>query len=492
MKKKEHTDICYIYEENPLVGRTGDSVFVRQLARDFPKYQFQVAKISNTASEVISPDQNTVPNILSYQTIDLSFHGSKGKGRSSVSFRRAGAFFHSIARAVEAGKLDGPSMNDLFDSAAELAPKVKFDAVWKNPTSWELIKAVYGVTSGEIPFVEHRELLAEVIEPVWRLLSKWADLPKAKIYQADSGIRSALLAMVASRQHGAKYVIVDDCLPLNALERERRAIKLRDGGVWRPEYEAYQSARNEWTQKMRNHCLSQADEILANTLSSATKIRDKIGSDRPIRIIREGIEGETARRWGAYYSRESEEIGYRIVFLVGSYQETTARGIVTAIQKIESSAGHGKFVILSLSSITERDQKSFDTIVKANVTSSVRLTTEINMIQEIARATVVAFPSQIEVGDRAIINSLHAGKPVVVSMVDGDSIFADPRLSMETDCFATPNRLEGREFPNAIISLIRRKDNLAYHPRRLGEALFNHREIMEGYAKVFHSLSSLI
>lgn len=492
MKKKDTTDICYIYEENPIVGRTGDSVFVRQLARDFPKYQFRVAKISNTASDVIAPDQNTVSNIQSYQTVDLSIHGTKGKGKSTVSFRKASAFFHSVARTVEAGNLDRDHVNELFDSAADLAPKITFDAVWKNPTSWELIKAVYGVSSGDIPFVEHRELLAEVIRPVWRLLSKWTDIPAAKIYQADSGIRSALLAMVASRKHNAKYVIVDDCLPLNALERERRAIKLRDGGVWRPEYEAFQSARNLWTQKMRNHCLSEADEILANTMSSATKIRNKIGEDRPIRIVREGIEGETARRWGAYYSREGEEIGYRIVFLIGAYQETTARGIVTAIQKIEMSAGHGKFVILSLSSTTPEDRESFDQIVKNNVTSSVRLTTEINMIQEIARATVVAFPSQIEVGDRAIINSLHAGKPVVVSMVDGDSIFADPRLSMETDCFVTPNRLEGREFPNAIISLIRRRDQLDYHPRRLGEALFNHREIMEGYAKVYHSLYPLV
>lgn len=489
MKKQEKTDICYIYEENPLVGRTGDSVFVRQLAKDFPGYRFRVAKISATHSDFSLPEEDTIPNLEGYQNVDLSFHGPRGKGKNSVTFRQAGGFFHSVARTVESRNFDQDHINDLFDNAADLAPKIRFDAIWKNPTSWELIKAIYGATSGEIPFVEHRDLLYDVIHPVWRLVSKWSELPEADIYHADSGIRSALLALVASRKHQAKFVLVDDCLSLNALERERRAIKLRDGGVWRPDYEAYQTARNLWTQRMRNHCLMQADEILANTVSSASKIRNRIGEGRPIRIIREGIEGETARRWGAYYSKETEELAYRVVFLIGAYRTTLARGIATAIQKVENNVGHGKFVILSLSSVTDEDQVSFDRIIKNNIQSTVRLTTEESMIEEIARATVVAFPCQIEVGDRPIINSLHAGKPVVVSMVDGDSIFADPRLSIETDCFATPNRLEGREFANSIISLVKRKNQLNYHPRRLGEALFNHREILDGYAKVYESIS---
>lgn len=487
-KKQQETDICYIFEEKPKVGRTGDSVFVRQLAKDFPHYKFQIAKISATHSDFVLPEKDTIRNIEGYHSIDLSVHGEKGQGRSNISYRKASDFFLSVARCVEAGELGGKQISDLFESAADISPQVTFDGLWKNTTTWDLIKAVYGASSGEIPFVEHRELLYEVLQPIWRLVSKWVELPKAKIYQADSGIFSAILALVASRKNNGKYVVVDDCLPLNALERELRSVKLRDGGGWRPEYEAYQAARNNWTQAMRNHCLLQADEILTNTISSAKKIRDSIGEERPIRIIREGIEGETARRWGAYYSKENEEMSYRVVFLVGAFNDALGRGIATAIQKIETRVGYGKFVVLSLSATTKEDDKAFTISIKNQVTSTVRLTTEAAMIEEIAKATVVAFPSQIDVGDRPIINSLHAGKPVVVSMVDGNSIFADPRLSLETDCFATPNHLEGREFPNAIIAMIRRRDNLEYHPRRLGEALFNHREILEGYAKVYQSI----
>ena len=487
-KKKQKTDICYIFEEKPKVGRTGDSVFVRQLAKDFPDYKFQVVKISRSQSQFVLPEEDTIRNIEGYQTVDLSIHGEKGQGKSSTSYRKASEFFMSVARCVEAGKLGTEQINQLFDSAAGLAPKVTFDGLWKNTTTWDLVKAVYGASSGEIPFVEHRELLFEVIQPVWRLLSKWDELPEAKIYQADSGIFSSILAMVASHKNKSKYVIVDDCLPINALEREAQTIKLRDGGGWRPEYGAFQAARNDWTQMMRNHCLLEADEILANTMSSAAKIRDQLGEDRPIRIIREGIEGETARRWGAYYSNEGDEMSYRVVFVIGSYTETIGRGISTSIQKVESRVGQGRFIVLSLSATTPEEESSFERVVKKNVSSTVSMTTEVSMIEEIARATVVAFPSQIEVGDRPIINSLHAGKPVVVSMIDGNSIFADTRISMETDCFATPNHLEGREFPNAIIAMLRRKDSLEYHPRRLGEALFNHREILEGYAKVYASL----
>ncbi len=488
MSKKGQTDICYIFEENPEVGRTGDSVFIRQLAKDFPSYRFGVVKISPTESSFELPEEDAYPNITGFQNVDLSVHGSQGKGKTSVSYRKASSFFHSVALTVEGGLLEREQINELVDSAAELAPKVHFEAIWKNQTSWELIKAIYGVSSGEIPFFEYRDLLYETLQPIWRLFSKWVELPKADIYQADSGLRSALLALLASRQHGARFIMVDDCLPLNALERDRRSIKLRDGGVWRPEYEAYQNARNQWSQMITNHCLREADEILANTMSSAAKIRERIGDEHPIRIVREGIEGETARRWGAYYSRESQEQAYRNLFIVGSYNETVGRGICTAIQKVESSVGNGKFVVLSLSSITDEVKDSFTRLIKDHVKSTVRLSGEDQMIEEIARATVVAYPSQMEVGDRPIINSLHAGKPVVVSMIDGDSIFADPRLSVETDCFMTPNRLEGREFPNSIIQLIRRRGKLEFHPRRLGEALFNHREILEGYSKVYDSL----
>ena len=351
----------------------------------------------------------------------------------------------------------------MFDSAADLSPKVTFDGLWKNTTTWDLVKAVYNASPGDVPFVEHRDLLYEVIKPIWRLLSKWEELPAAKIYQADSGIFSSILAMVASHKNNGKYIINDDCLPINALERKAQTIKLRDGGGWRPEYEAFQSARNDWTRLMRNHCLLQADEILVNTVSTAKKIREQLGQDRPIRIIREGIEGETARRWGAYYSREQEESEYRVAFVVGSFTEALGRGIATAIQKVESRLGEGKFVVLSLSTTTPEEESAFEKMVKERVNSDAWIANEAEMIEQIARATVVGFPSQIEVGDRPIINSLHAGKPVVASMIDGNSIFADTRISLETDCFTIPNHLEGREFPNAIINLIKRKDQLEYH-----------------------------
>lgn len=489
MKTQDHTDICYIYEENPVAGRTGDAVFVRQLAKDFSDYKFRVARVVEQEYPNDSYGQNTVPNIEGYQTVDLSFHGSSGKGRTSVTYRKAGSFFHSVAKCIEVGQLDQDCINALFDCAADLAPTTKFDAIWKNTTSWELVKAVYQASDRKMPFVQHRELLYEVSHPVWRLISKWRDLPQARIYQADSGIRSAILGLVAARKYGSKLIMVDDCLPLNSLERERQGTKLRLGGIWRPENEAVREARNRWTKLMRTHCLGSADEILANTVSSAVKIRETIGDDRPIRVVREGIEGETARRWGAYYSKESEETSYRIVFLVGSYTSSMGRGILTAIGQIEQTIGQGKFVILSLGSISQANRESFDRGIRKYVSSAVQLKSEGAMIEEIAKATVVAFPNQIEVGDRPIINSLHAGKPVVVSMVDGNSVFADPRLSIETDCFVNPNRLEGKDFPDAIISLVRRKDNLDYHPRRLGEALFNHQEIREGYAKVYQSLS---
>lgn len=491
-KAKPHTDICYIYEEKPAIGRTGDSVFVRQLAKDFPDYKFQVIKISRSHSNFVLPEGDTIRNIEGYQTVDLSIHGDKGQGKSSTSYRKASEFFMSVARCVEAGDLDRKQLNKLFDSAADLSPKVSFDGLWKNTTTWDLVKAVYGASTGDIPFVEHRDLLYEVLKPIWRLLSKWDELPVAKIYQADSGIFSSILAMVASHKNNGKYVINDDCLSLNALEREAQTIKLRDGGGWRPEYEAFQSTRNHWTRLVRNHCMLEADEILVNTISTANKIREQLGEDRPIRIIREGIEGETARRWGAYYSQEQDDSSYRVVFVVGFYTETLGRGLATAIQKAESKLGPGKFVVLSLSSTTPEEESSFKRVVADQVSSYAGITNEASMIEEIARSTVVAFPNQTEVGDRPIINSLHAGKPVVVSMIDGNSIFADTQISLETDCFATPNHLEGREFPNAIINLVKRKDNLEYHPRRLGEALFNHREIMNGYAKVYQLIKPVV
>ncbi len=492
MNKKKETDICYLYEEIPFLGRTGDSVFIRQLAKDFPEYRFSVVKITNRESPNPPADEGGVGNIDGYEAIDLSHHGSQGKGKTSVTFRRAGDFFHSVARAVDSGKLGGDTMNDLFDCAADLAPQITFAGVWKNQTTWELIKAVYAASSGDIPFVEHRELLQQVIRPVWRLLSKWPDLPQARIYHADSGMLSGLLALVTARKVGAKCILVDDCLPLNALERERQGTKLREGGVWRPDFEGVQSARTRWIRLLRVHCLSQADEVLANTVSAANRIRAELGEERTIRVVREGIEGETARRWAAYYRKEEEEVTYRVVFLIGAFGESLSKGLISTMRSIEAAAGGGKFVILSLSSLPAEDRKRFLGDAKlGGVTSSVRFADESNMIQEIARASVVAFPSQLDVGDRPVINSLHAGKPVVVSMIDGNSVFASHQFTAVTDCFLNPSRFGGNEFATALISLIRRRGEFDFHPRRLGEALFNHQEILEGYGKVYHSLRSV-
>ena len=486
--RPKEVDICYLYEENPVAGRTGDTAFVRHLAKDFPDYRFRIVRIVEKEVQSNEPAENTISNIDRYQTLDLSYLGADGKGKSSITYRKAGRFFQTVARAVERRQLDIVCVNKLLESAADLAPKVHFDAIWKNTTSWELVKAVSMVSPRPMPFVQHRELLYEFLQPVWRLVSKWSELPRAQIYQADSGLRSALLGLIASQKNQGKLIVVDDCIAANSLERERQADRLRNGGVWRPEYEAIEESLNHWTMLLRNHCLLASDEILANTASSAEKIRRAVG-ERSVRVVREGIEGETARRWAAYYSKESEETAYRVVFLVGALSEAMARGILTAIQLAEQALGQGKFVIVSLSSISPSVRDTFDRRIRKNVSSSVWLMPEQSMIDEIAKATVMAFPNQIEVGDRPIINSLHAGKPVIVSKVDGNSVFADPRLSIETDCFVNPNQLEGKEFGNAIVSLVRRRDQLQYHPRRLGEALFNHQEIRQGYAKVYHSLA---
>ena len=434
--KKASTDICYIYEEVPFLGRTGDSVFLRQLAKDFPEYKFSVAKITKRELEDQSSADNKIRNVTGYQSVDLSFHGVRGRGKTSVSFRRAGDFFHTVARSVESGELDSVAINNLLLSAADLAPKVLFDGLWKNQTSWELLKAVYGASSGEIAFVEHRELLYEVIRPVWRLLSKWPALPAAKIYHADSGIMSGLLALTAAKKHNAKCIIVEDCLPVNALERKRQSVKLREGGVWRPEFEAVQSVRNRWTRLLRTFSLSEADEILANTVSSANKIQSILGRERTVRVVREGIEGETARRWAAYYGKEEEEVTYRVVFLIGAYEEALSKGLITAIRSIEDALGGGKFVILSLGTISPRARKRFEGDARlGGVVSAVRFASEKSMIEEIARASVVAFPRQLDVGDRPLINSLHAGKPVVVSMIDANSVFADQQFTVGNGLF---------------------------------------------------------
>ncbi len=208
--KKPQADVCLVLEGTYPYVSGGVSTWVHQAVEAMPDLRFSILYVGAESSQPLTERYDVPSNVVDIQKLFLFDELPR---RDRLPSRRPPGARAGVYGALERflGELAAPAESERF---AELVTALGSAGrafacanLWRDREGWELLQRSYARAVAGESFLNFFWTVRFLVGPAWAALRAGASLPPAPVYHSLCTGYAGLVAAIAARAHGSRFLL---------------------------------------------------------------------------------------------------------------------------------------------------------------------------------------------------------------------------------------------------------------------------------------------